>query len=205
MQVKICPNCSAENRLDADACAKCSWNIAEVAPSEGRVAAPPRPMQAQVSRPSGGGSSAGLIIVLLIVLAGAAFAGWWFFLRGGGPGAVVDKFVASVKAGDFEGVKSTLNKSATDMIASVPSNRLEEAKASFMGAMKRNLGDQTIKVVKTSYDGDTAIVGVEVTGAQVPSENGSHDVVLVKENGAWKIDFQATAMRDAKAGHGTSP
>ena len=195
MQVKICPNCSAENKPESEKCAKCDWSLAEVQASEGRAAQAPSPGPAMPSSaPVRQGSSAGMIIIILIIIAGAAFAGWWFLMRGGGgPEATIDRFVAAVKAGNFEGMKSTLSKSSTSMFAMIPGGE----KAAMEG-MKRDSSVANIKVIKTTYEGENAIVEVEEVGKKpsgMAGMGGPTELVLIKEDGQWKIDLMATGAR----------
>lgn len=190
MQVKICPNCSADNNTEAEKCVKCDWSLADVQASEGKSAQTPTPGPAvPSSAPARRGSSAGLIILILVIIAGAAFAGWWFFLKGGGPEATVNRFSAAVKSGDFEGMKSTLSKGSTSLFAMMPGG--EQA---IMESMKKDTGNTDIKVIKTTYEGENAIVQVEKAG-KVSSGGGPSELVLIKEDGQWKIDLMATAGR----------
>lgn len=193
MQVKICPNCSTENRPESEKCAKCDWTLADVQSSESRAAqavttGPPIP----TSAPARQGSSAGVIILILVIIAGAAFAGWWFLLRGGGgPEATVNRHIEAIMAADFEAMKSTLTKSGASQFATASGHEKQ-----LMEFMKQVMGAATPKVTKTSYEGENAIVEIEVAGGQGSSGKELHGFVLVKEDGQWKIDPTATGLRE---------
>lgn len=163
-------------------------------PPPGAAPRPPSYGQShERSQPARTGSSAGIIALVLIVLAGAAFGGWWFFMRSSGPEQVVERFMAAAKSGDFAAFKSCLSESSVSMFNTIPGGEEKIAEE-----FKKQGGGKDFdgKILKTSYEGNNAIVEISPADAsKMPPSIKTVDIVLVKESKEWKIDLEATVIR----------
>jgi hypothetical protein len=146
-------------------------------------------------------SSLDLIVFLVILIAAGAAAGWWFFLRAPSPGQVVQAFFKASKGSDVEKVKSYLSTSTLNMPGLAEGfQRGFEYAAKNRQAQADKEDDADIKVLETKYEGtdrNTAVVTCEPTGQPIgwSGTGGKLDIVLVKEEGKWKIDMMTTAKR----------
>ena len=173
------------------------------APTPGPTARPPghTPIYRERPAPVRQGSGAGLVVFILILFAGGAFGGWWFFLRSPSPGEVVKQFVRAAEDRDADKIKSYLSQSTLnapgfaegfargkELAANIP--KPEEVK------------HERVKILSTTYEGaekNTAIVTCEPEdNSKAPSVMGmdsKQEVVLVKEEGKWRVDLVTTLQR----------
>jgi hypothetical protein len=141
------------------------------------------------SAPASRGPNWGAIVgVLILLLGGGGFAGWWFFLRAPGPEAVVQKMIDAQKAGDRETFKSCFSASSISLLSMAPGG----ADAVMDAMMKQTPNEKPGKIISTTYEdnGATAIVTV--------ASNQTNELVLIKDNGQWKLDLMASGMRKMK-------
>ncbi len=144
------------------------------------------------------GSSVGVIILLLLVLGGGAFAGWWFFLKPPTPEQVVQNMLDAAKAGDFEGIKACFTQASVRELQRTPDGEKKAAEA-----IKRAFGqddtDSGVKIGKAVYEGDNrAFVSIEPPEGKEPAGFNirmKFELVLLREDGRWKIDEQETEQR----------
>ena len=143
------------------------------------------------------GPNWGAIILVILLLAGAAFGGWWFFLKPASPAAVVQKYIDANTAGDYDAVKACLRQ---DEVA-VLGKRLggeQAARERMKQGAGRNMGGD---VLKTTYENSGSLAVVEVKPkdqSSMPPGITTVEVLLVNEDGKWKVDLKATAMRAIK-------
>ncbi|MGB9620796.1 MAG: zinc ribbon domain-containing protein, partial [Armatimonadota bacterium] len=146
------------------------------------------------------GSKAVLLVFVLVLVAAGAGAGWWFLLRQPSPGEVVQRFLSACEDENAEKAKSFLSKSTL----SIPGMAEAFSKAFSFARKTAKAGDKqrdlTIRIVGTSYEGsakNTAIVTWEPQDkTDIPSGIDARlDWVLVKEEGAWKIDLVESSNR----------
>ena len=154
------------------------------------------------SAPVKNGLNWGAIVFVVLLLGGAAFAGWWFFLKPASPEAVVQKFIDANKVGDYDALKSCLCQTNIAAIGRLPGG--EEATRQKM--KQGGGGGQQIDadIVNSTYENSGAIAVVEVRPKdqkQLPPGVTTTEVVLVQEDGKWKIDMGATVMRAMKQLH----
>jgi hypothetical protein len=153
-------------------------------------------------RPIKQGPNIGAILMILILLGGAGFgAYWWFVMRPNSPAGVVGAFTEATQSGDLEKMKDCLaasNRAFLDMPGVA-----EGFKKGFDMA-KSLRGDAAAKKYDygpTTFEGDSKAV-VQVSEKKAEGETAGSDqsqsVVLVKEDGKWKIDLRETAMRELK-------
>jgi len=139
------------------------------------------------SKPVRQGPNVVAIVLIILLIGGAGFGGWWFLTRAQSPAEVVGGFVEAVKAGDGTKAKSFLTAGNVRDLerpgpAAVFAKNLERGK------------DQHYEIGDTTNEGDsTAVVKLDVTMAD--NRNSHEDLVLVKEEGKWKIDLQQTFIR----------
>jgi len=170
-------------------------------PPPGPIARPAgyTPTYRERAAPVRRGSSAGLIVFILILLAGGAAAGWWFFLRPPSPGEVVQRFFKAAKDRDVEKLKSYLSQSTL----SVPGFSESFTRSFEFASKNKESADDSayrLKILDTAYEGaekNTAVVTCEPEDkSKIPAgADPKQEVVLVKEEGKWKIDLMATAQR----------
>jgi len=134
----------------------------------------------------------GVIAIALVLIVGAgAFAGWWFLLRAPSPASVVQRFIDSAKAGDYDRMISCLTrKSATAFIKESGGKQgvrreMEEGRKDFLqsrvfGATYRNGGKIALVKMETKTKEGSAV------------STDTTDIVMVREDSRWKIDFDAT-------------
>ncbi len=140
------------------------------------------------------GSKAGWIVLVVVILAAAAFGGWYFLLRQPGPAEVVLSFINACEAGDTEKAMSFLSKTTLDFPGGkggfvkgfITVRELAQEKG------KKPTGTK-VKILGTSYEGpdkSTAVVASQPLDEKGQPEAGGVKIswVLVKEEGAWKID-----------------
>jgi len=147
------------------------------------------------------GSSVGLIVFILILLAGGAGAGWWFLLKPQSPGEVVQGFAAAAQSNDPEKIKSYLSQSTMNMPGFAEGFARGQELAAKNPKPKDDV-DVRVNVLSTVYEGaekDTAIVTFEPEDkSKAPTGMGmgaKQELVLVKEDGKWKIDLPASIQR----------
>lgn len=155
-------------------------------------------LQQTMSAPTRRGPKWVLIILLALIVGAGAFAGWWFGLRSPSPEQVVQRFIDSAKAGDYDGVISCLTpKSAASLIKESGGERelrltIEQSKKDILEA----------RAFPATYrgGGKTAIVKMEAKTKEGSTDRtDTTDIVLVRERGRWKIDMDATIdLIDAK-------
>ena len=176
---------------------------AQTPPAGGPGGAPSyTPIYRERPAPVKQGSSVALIVVILILLAGGAAAGWWFFLRTPSPGEVVQRFVAASEGNDPEKIKSYLSQSTLNMPGFAEGfARGKELAAKHSKSTQPTKGQEVrVKILGTVYEGadkNTAIVTCEPEDkSKIPAGmNAKQEIVLVKEEGKWKIDLMATIQR----------
>lgn len=142
------------------------------------------------------GPNVGAIVFVLILIAGAAFAGWWFFMRPLPPEQVVQKFMEAAKANDVEKVKPFLSKDSLDLL---------EQQRKMTGQTNMNMGGLTedVEIGATKYEGTDKSIALVPIGPKdkskiQPGQPSSIDLVLLKEEGKWKIDLKETMNRVMK-------
>lgn len=163
-----------------------------------RPAVPPRPVQVQ-AKTSGGASK--LIIPAVAVVVIAAVAGAYFLFFASGPAKVAQAFVEAAKKADFTTLEKICSNSSKQTIA------LQKKFASQLGAAaSKAAGEQwtNYKLGKATVEGDTAKVAIDLkqkiptnpfspTGMNHAKEIAlKADIVLVKEEGKWKVDVLQT-------------
>lgn len=224
MQIKVCPKCGSENRADRNACSSCYAPLESVQLTEGkeqpqvmRVATPNSapvrtpavaPGAARSATKSKLASGVALAVLALVILAGAAYAGWWLFLRPRTPEEVARKYQAANRVGDFDAIRECLSReraicyTAKDE-AELRIMRMNCKRAAASGC--RELGDFEV-LNKCHYENGFAVVEITPTDPQhsAPCMQGfaKADLVLVNEDGKWKVDIKRTEVRmyNKKAG-----
>ena len=111
----------------------------------------------------------------------------------GSPSAAVDGMFTAMKNGNIEEMKKFITKSdvammetAEKMMNSVNPEALAKMKTRMVEEFKEKAKDVKYSLKNEKIDGDNATVEAEVV------ENGktsSHNLALVKEEGAWKISL----------------
>jgi len=152
------------------------------------------------SAPVKKGPNWGAIVLVVLLLGGAAFAGWWFFLKPGSPEAMVQKFVNASTARDYDALKSCLSQEDVVAIGALPGGE-QALRNSWDQAAKQSASqDASYDVVKTTYEnsGSTAVVEIKPKDQSKMPPGTTKEIVLVQENGKWKVDMKATAMRMMK-------
>jgi hypothetical protein len=150
-------------------------------------------------RPIKQGPNVMAIILIIILIGGVGFGAWWFAMRPKSPEEMVKAFTEATKAGDLEKMKTCVASSAR---AYLEMPGVAEAIKKGLELAKNKGEDSTNKQYlygPTSFEGD-AIAVVKVTES-TPDGAGTgegSDVVLVKEEGKWLVDFQETARREMK-------
>jgi len=146
-------------------------------------------------------SNVGLLVFVLILLAGVGFAGWWFFLKQPSPAQVVQGFINACEAQDAEKAKSFLCKSTLNIPGVAEGFTKGFAAARKLGKDNHSsTSTGRIKLLSTSYTGtdkSTAIVAsqsMDEKGEPIQPEL-TFDWVLIKEDGAWKIDLVTTVQK----------
>jgi hypothetical protein len=125
------------------------------------------------------------ILCGVLVLAGAAACS-----KGSDAKSVVAEFSRKGDSGDCAGLKDYIVAAQRDTIGSV----LEQSCQAESQARKADTTRTPDQVLDAQEQGDRATVRVQ------SNEGGTahtSTVVLVKENGAWKIDMQATMQNAA--------
>jgi len=143
------------------------------------------------------GPNWGAIILVILLLAGAAFGGWWFFLRTPSPESVVRKFMDANTAGDYDAFRSCLRQDEVAAMGGEQALRGMMKKAAERAAGK----DTSYEVVKTTYENSDALAVVEIKPkdtSSMPPEMTTMEMLLVQEDGKWKVDLKATGMRMMK-------
>lgn len=139
-------------------------------------------------------SAAAIVLILILVLGGAAFALWHFVFSKSGPEQAVRGFFDAVKAKDAEKAKSYLSESTVSMMEAFGGQDAMAKAFSQPGAQEQG----EVNIIKTSYEGENAIVEAEAAGVMAKGLSAgmqSAELVLVKEEGAWKIDLMQTVTR----------
>jgi hypothetical protein len=154
------------------------------------------PPMRENSRPIRQGPDVGAIVLLIVLLAGAGFGAWWFFLKPKGPEQVVSAFMEATKSGDLEKMKTCLASSSRKLFE-MP-GVAEGFKRGFEYAKSHggNPDDKQYKYGPTTFEGDSkAVVQVSESKSDGSAAGETQDMVLVKEEGKWGIDFQETMTR----------
>lgn len=154
------------------------------------------------SAPASRGPNWGAIALVIVLLAGAGFGGWWAYNKffKPSPEAVVQKMIDATKAGDYDMLKSCLSQSSVSMM----SMSVGEDEQAAREQMKKSAGkDPATKITGTTYedDGKTAVVSMESTKplpAGMPASMKTTEMVLLREEGQWKVDLVATSARMMK-------
>lgn len=109
----------------------------------------------------------------------------------------MQRFIDASKAGDYEKIKACLSQSFLDKMSRMPGG--EEA---MKNGLKQSAGQNSGGTVgKTTYENDGATAVVEVKPddkAQLPPGMTGVEMVLIKEEGQWKIDLETTGKRMIK-------
>jgi uncharacterized membrane protein YgcG len=127
-----------------------------------------------------------LIVALVVVVAALAAATYMFLLKTG-PEQVVRQYLVAENSRNWPVIKSLLNK---DSLALLPSDdKLPKAD-------KTQPPPPATEIGKAKVDKDKATVPVTIKeqGGAMGAAPQELDVVLVKENGVWKVDLKATVM-----------
>lgn len=153
------------------------------------------------SAPVKKGPNWGAIVLVVLLLGGAAFGGWWFLLKPESPEAVVERFRNATEARDYDGFKSCLCKEDVAAIAAIPGGE-QSLRSSWDQAPKQSVGrDASYYVMKTTYEnsGLTAVVETKPKDqSKMPPGMATKEILLVQEDGKWKIAYKATAIRYMK-------
>ena len=140
----------------------------------------------------------GVIILLLLIIGGGAFAGWWFFIKAPTPEQVVQRLVNAAKAEDLEGVKSCFTKASLELVKNLPGGEDAFAKSVTGNAGLGN--DVSVgKIGPAVYEGeDRALVEIEPEQKSTlpagPDIDIKSEMVLLREDGRWKIDLEQTVQ-----------
>jgi hypothetical protein len=144
-------------------------------------------------RPTKQGPNVLAIVLIIVLLGGAGFGAWWMLMRPKSPDEVVNAFVSAAKAGDVEKLKSYLTTNCRSDFDKP--GVIEGLKRSFGGANAKESDESTVKAGKTTFEGDSKAL-VELLPAKstnaAPNANTSLLMVLVKEEGQWRIDSKQT-------------
>ena len=145
-------------------------------------------------RPIKQGPNVGGNVLAIIVLAAAAFAGWWFLLKPKTPEQVVNAFIAAARAGDVEKVKTCVSSASRAELDE--SGAAEGLKRSFQkNPNTKESDEEKVKIGETTFEGGSkALVEVMPTEPAAASAVGGMKVqmVLIKEEGQWRIDSKQT-------------
>lgn len=146
-------------------------------------------MQAKVCLKCDNGKIIAKTLILLLLVSGG-YGIWWYFNRQAGPEAAVRTFANAVKTNDMAKAKFCLSRDSINII-----NKFGGEKALFQ-IVKRFAGGASGKIIKTTYEENTAVVKVEPSDkSQFPGGMKSTEIVLVQENKEWKIDAALTIAR----------
>lgn len=142
------------------------------------------------------------IILTIVILAGAGCGGWWAYNKfvKPSPEAVIQKMIDAAKEGDYDKFKSCLSQDSISLMNMQVGENEEAARA----AMKRSASnEQTAKITGTTYEdgGKTAVVSMVSTKplpAGMPESMKTTEMVLLREDGQWKLDLKSTMARMMK-------
>jgi len=136
----------------------------------------------------------GAIVFVILLVGAAGFAGWWFFLKPSGPEAVVQRMLDASKQGDWDTFKSCFSQSTISALSFAPGGE-EGMKQSFKSGQ-----DDVDKIMQTTYenDGNTAIIVVETTASRLPAGKRDQELVVLRENGQWRVDLISSMARAMK-------
>ena len=141
----------------------------------------------------------GMIALALVLIVGAgAFAGWWFLLRAQSPEQVVQRFIDSAKAGDYDRMVSSITRDSAKLITKEWGGKqgLERG----MKEVADDFGQARVLSTTLHKDGKTAVVRLKPkTGQGWSAATDTSDFVLARESGQWKIDIGATVALAMKA------
>ncbi|MCX8052380.1 MAG: hypothetical protein N3B12_01100 [Armatimonadetes bacterium] len=173
-------------------------------PPVGSVVGPTRPVSTYRERrvPAKQGFGFGAFVFILILLAAGGGSGWWFFLRPPNPGEVVLRFTAAQASHDVEKMKSCLSQNTLNWPGF---SRGLEIGAKI--AAKSEVEVPSVKILTTTYlgaDKSTAVVTYEPCDkSKIPAGfDARQEMLLVKEEGQWKIDMIGTLQRAIKKAFG---
>jgi hypothetical protein len=166
----------------------------KISSGEPPESSPAKPAAEEKPRKSGKTVWLALIIVVVVGMAVASY----IFLLKPGPDQVVKQYLAAENAQDYKLIKTLLTKESAAMLP--PDDQLPKPDP----AKKQNMPAFDIGKAKT--EGGKTSVPVTVQASQdmgMPAQ--TIDVIVVKEEGKWKIDLKATlqqAMEKAMSGGG---
>lgn len=100
------------------------------------------------------------------------------------PEAVAKAFFEKIQKGDFKGAKKYASKSSAEGLDALESMG---SLAKGMGGNDEKMKNAKVEVGKATIDGDKASLVLSTDGEK-------HDVNLVKEDGAWKVEFKKSDM-----------
>lgn len=135
-----------------------------------------------------------IVALVVVILSCCTLAAWWFFLRPPGPADTINRLISAVEGGDENAAKSCFTSTSLALLG-IPSGNTGMA-GGFVGGRAR----LTIRVVGTTYEGsegETAVVQCEPTGSTnlPPGIQIRFELVLLQEEGDWKIDVGKTLER----------
>ncbi len=140
----------------------------------------------------------GLIILFVLIVGAGVFAGWWFVLRSPSPEQVVQRYLDSVRTGDYDVMVSCFSHEAASVLSGD-----DFLKPVVMQSMQEHADDyRKVRVCPAAYTnhGKTALVKTRMTTGEAPPDASSF--VLVREGRQWKIDLYKTVELDVKADPG---
>ena len=126
--------------------------------------------------------------------------------RGGGtPGAVVEDFARRLDSGNCTGLRDVFANNSRELVGekieSVCQLGVEQRK-SMPNADQQRL--KTVHIMETKEEGDRATVRADIE-TNAGQRQGAQTFVLVRENGAWKIDLLATGQMNRGGAGGPNP
>lgn len=116
------------------------------------------------------------------------------------PAGVVEDFMRRMENGNCSGIGDSLAASSK----SVAGPKLEQACAAAGEMRKADPKAKTVSsvnVLEATENGDRATVRLEAVYSD-GTKSGGEPIVVVRENGAWKIDLMATGMGSSGGGMG---
>ena len=146
-----------------------------------------------------------MIIVVLLLLGGGGAGGYyyWFIIRPGNPAKIAEEFIRAAIALDLAKLKQVTTSSTAQQIAqneqkATSDPRFAQAKAMLQSMIKLD----KIEPGTVTFTGDEAHVTLNITGTvslmgMSQSNTSPATIILVKENGVWKVDPTKTKTQQA--------
>lgn len=142
-------------------------------------------------------SPVGSIIKFLVIaalLGGGGYAGWQYFAKPESPKECVRQFLNAFQQGDYNAIRPRLTSASIQLIKTQYGS--EDAAASKLKEAASQVGSANPMANLTVYDGvsegpDKSWVEVEPGTGRSPL-GLKPGLVLLREEGRWKIDFPAT-------------